>query len=188
MQKLDLGQAAKRLGLAMVNGRLRVHVLGRVFDVDNQGDLHTMCHVNNWVHAPLLNYILSGQGKAVCGQWTPYAELEGTRDWVRFFTHRCENALQRLADCDPDLLFDMLDVLGKRTGRNLTDADLSVSLMPFPNVPILFSYWRAEGDFESRLALHFDRTATANLDARSIFFVVTGLTEMLTRFSQTHGR
>jgi hypothetical protein len=184
--KVDLGEASKRLGLQMKGERLRVHVLGRIFDVNKAGDLHTLGHVNPWIYGPLLNYVMHGQGLDPVGKWTPYAELKDARDWARFFSHRCENAMQRLADEHGELFIDILEVFGKPAGTGVSDADVSIVLTPFPKVPILFSYWEPSGAFDAKLKMLFDNTATANLDARSIFFICTGMMEMFTKFIQTH--
>lgn len=185
--ELDFKEASKRLDIPLINGRLRVHVLGRIFEVDRLGVLHTLCHVNSWIHAPLLNYLLHGKGRSLTGEWVPFSELKGARDWARFFVHRCEKAMHRLADSDPELYLDILDIFGKQIDNGVSGSDISIRLMPFPKVPILFSYWNAEGEFESKLTIHFDRTAGENLDPQSIFYVVSGMTEMFTRFFQTHG-
>lgn len=187
LKKLDLAEAAQRLGLQLVGDRLRVHVLGRIFDVDQTGEIHSLGHVNDWIQGPLLNYILSGQGQEPVGRWLPYSQLPGTKDWTRFFAHRCQKAMENLAFRLPELFIDILDTFGQRVDQGISDADVSIRLMIFPKLPVLFSYWEAEGQFEEKLALHFDQTATANLDAGSIFFLITGLTEMFTRFMQKHG-
>lgn len=183
---LDFNETSRRLGLALVGDRLRVHVLGRIFDIDQNGDLHTMCHVNHWIHGPLLNFILNGEGQEPVGEWVPYTMFSDVEETAPFFTYFCEKALQRLADEHTDLVISILETFGKRIVCGLADADVSVILMPLPNVPFLYSYWRSERDFPSKLAIHFDRTATVNLDVRSILFLATGLTEMFSRFVNTH--
>jgi Domain of unknown function (DUF3786)/Putative Fe-S cluster len=187
MRELDFQKVSEQLGIPLIGDRLRVHVLGRVFDVDQTGALHTLSHVNGWIYAPLLDYLINGQGKEPVGSWTPYPGLKNAQDWARFFTHRCEKALERLAQSNDELFFDILDIFGTAVDGRMVDADRSFLLMPLPRVPVLFSYWEAEGEIPSKLALHFDETATANLQANSIFYLLTGMTEMFTRFTQTHG-
>lgn len=186
IRDLDFDEAANRLGLRIVDDRLRVHVLGRIFDVDKNGDLHTICHVNYWLHGPILNYLLKGQGVDVCGEWMPFSGLENIEDMAPFFAHRAERAFQKLADQNTELFITILETFGKPVDNGLVDADVSIRLLPLPKLPFLYSYWKPEGEFPSKLAIHFDRTATKNADARTIFFLAVGLSEMFTRFIESH--
>ena len=186
IRELDFEEAADRLGLALVNGRLRVHVLGAIFDVDSNGDLHTLRHVNHWIHGPLLHYLLYSQGKQVVGNWIPYSQLKNVEETAPFFAHFCENAFQRLADDYTDLFFQVLQTFGRPIENGLVDADFSIRLMPLPRLPCLYSYWKSEGEFPSKLAIHFDETANVNLDPRSILFLAAGLSAMFNRFIEAH--
>jgi Domain of unknown function (DUF3786)/Putative Fe-S cluster len=186
IRNLDFKEAAKRLGLEIVDDRLRVLMLGAIFDVDRNGDLHTLRHVNHWLHGPLLHYLLESKGKEPVGEWIPFSSLPDVDETAPFFTHFCEKAFQRLADEHTELFVGILEAFGKPTDNGLVDADVSVVLMPLPRVPFLYSYWKPEGEFPSRLSIHFDRTAIDNLDHRSIVFLATGLSEMFSRFIYTH--
>jgi len=183
---LDFEETAQRLGLELVGGRLRVHMLGARFDVDDRGELHALRHVNHWLHGPMLHYLLYSEGREPVGEWIPFSSLPDVDETSPFFTHVCEQAFRRLADEHPELFILILEVFGKPEENGAVDADVSIVLMPLPRVPFLFSYWEAEDEFPSRLSIHFDRTAVHNLDHRSIVFLVSGLAEMFRRFIITH--
>jgi len=161
-------------------------MLGRVFDVDQSGDLHTLCHVNHWLHGPLLHYLLESQGRKLVGQWIPYTEFDEVEETAPYFEYRCENDIKRLFDEQTELMTLILETFGEHVEEGLVDADISIKLMPLPNVPFLYSYWKAESEFPSRFSIHFDKSARQNLDPRSILFLAGGMAEMFTRFVQTH--
>jgi hypothetical protein len=186
VRSLDFAEAAARLGLDLVGDRLRVHVLGKVVDVDQNGDLHTLIHSNHWLQGPLLHYIANSRGRGLVGQWMPYTEMDDVEETAPFFEYFCEKAFLRLADEHTDLVISILEVFGKPVGNGLVDADVSIQLMPLPNVPFLYSYWRAEGDFPSRLSIQFDRSVKANLDPQSVLFLAAGIADMFSRFVSTH--
>jgi len=60
-------------------------------------------------------------------------------------------------------------------------------LRPLPQVPILISYWRADGHFDSQLSVFFDRSAGVNLGPEALFQLGTGLGEMFRRVVIHHG-
>lgn len=187
LAEVDLARAAPRLGGTLREGRLALHCLGRIFELDSAGRLYSQCHVNPWVHAPLLTYVLESAGAAATGEWVLFRELGHARDWIRFFDHRCEGALLRLADGDPQLFVDLLRIFGGQpvrdpgAGRFAPDA---LEIRPLPRLPILISHWPTEGDFGSKLTLFFDRSAEQNLPAESIYRLVGGLVEMLRKILQ----
>lgn len=196
---VDLAAAASRLGGALVEGRLRLHCLGRIFELDARGELRSQCHVNRWVHFPLLAYALAERVCEPTGEWVPYRELKGATSWVRFFEHRCEGPLQALAEAHPGVLVDLLGVFGGRpperppsghSGSGLaetaSDAHWALVIHPLPKVPLLFLLWEAEEGFPAKLSLLFDRAAEENLGAEPLYYLVSGLGEMLTKLVRRH--
>jgi len=187
--EVNLGDAATRLGGELKESRLAIRCLGRIFELDSAGQLYSQCHVNPWVHAPLLSYVLDGAGAEPTGEWVLFRELRHAQDWILFFDHRCEAELRRIADVDPLLFLDLLQIFG---GQPLTDpgdgsfAPNARVIHPLPKLPILVSYWPAEDTFGSKLTLFFDRTAERNLSADYIYRLVGGLVEMLRKILRRH--
>lgn len=192
MDGIVLADAADRVGGTMVGDRLEIRCFGKSFGLDASGNLHSECHVNLMVQLPLLQYLAHCRGREVEGTWVPFRDLEGSRDWVRFFEHRCEGVIRRFADLDPELFLDTLDLFSARTVERGTSeltatADEVFVLHPLPRLPVLVAYWRQEGEFESRFALLFDRSADENFSAEGIFRLVSGIVEMLRKIMQRHG-
>ncbi len=183
---IDLPAAAKRLGATFQDDRLTLKVCGRNFSVDSEGVFHSEIHTNSYLTLPLLKYILEGEGVKPSGKWLPFRELKGGKDWGRFFEHRCEKSMKKVADTYPDFFSDMLHIFaGKQVERHF-DSDISLVLNPLPKVPILICYWRPEDGLESDLHLFFDETVENNLNIDSIYLLTVGLVTMFEKITLNH--
>jgi len=184
---MDFTEAAERLGGWMCDDRIAIRVLGRVFEVDKEGGLHTVCHVNDWVRLPILNYILYGEGAEPTGEWITFRELPGAQAWARFFAHRCERTIKRLSDSDPDLFISILSLFGEEVEDREIQFDHCFLLHPLPKVPVLMCYSRQEGDFDSKFTVLFDRSVEKNLRTDAAYFLVQGIAEMFGKIMEHHG-
>lgn len=192
ISRVDFDEAAPRIGAARRDGRLAIPCLGKTFELDGQGNLYSDCHVNAWVHLPLLNYTVRSAGRDFTGEWVPFKELEQARDWARFFAWRCERGMKQIIDEDPEFFFDAMSLfspspVGQKPGRAFSTADHAIVVYPMPKVPLLIAYWSADEEFESKLTLFFDRSAEVNLGAESIYMLTMGILEMFRRIFSTHG-
>jgi hypothetical protein len=166
---------------------LTLKVLGRNFSVDTDGNLYAEIHINPWVAAPFLSYILCGEGLPVAGKWVPYRELRGGRDGYPLFQKRCEEPTKRVADIYTTLFDDIVHVFGGKKVDKQFESDISVVLYPLPKVPIMICYWLPEDGMDSSLHIFFDETADRNLDIVSVFTLGTGLAQMFTKIALRHG-
>jgi hypothetical protein len=178
LSAIDLVAVAGRLDAPFTEGMIVVNCLGKEFRVDATGEMVSECHKNSWVHLPLLNYILHGKGLDPAGHWLAFGDLTGAGKWNRFFSHRCELEMRRLADSHTDLFFEILHLFGAKPIAGVTNADYSLVIHPLPKVPFLINYWRAEDAFEAKLNILFDRTAPDNITAESLYLLGRGLVEM----------
>jgi len=185
--RLDLAEAAQRVGAVLSGRKLTLKVLGKDFSVDADGNLTTEIHVNPWVAVPLLSYILNGQGLPVSGKWVSFRELRGGRDRYPLFQKRCEEPMKKVADVYTPLFDDIVHVFGGKQVDKQFESDISVVLHPLPKVPVMICYWRPEDGMDSSLHLFFDETADRNLDIGSVFTLGTGLAQMFTKISLRHG-
>ena len=186
MEKVDLGLAAQRLGAPMSGDRIIIHSLGKPFEVDGLGNMASNCHVNQWVLGPILKYIISGEGREPSGDWVPFRELTGGRDWDNFFTHRCEKPLAKLADKHTDLFEDLIYLFDGTPTDGSFDSDISLILHPLPRVPIHICYWRPDDGMGSQLNIFFDQTASRNLGVESIYTLLTGMLIMFEKIARRH--
>ncbi len=183
---VDLPSAAVRLGGVMNGDRLAVRCLGRIFELDRDGTLHSECHIHPWVHFPVLQYVVHGEGKDPTGTWKTFGQLDGFRSWEPFFSHRCEKAFRQMADEHTDLFLDLLALFGTDFDVGDATADRSIVLLPLPKVPIVFVYWRQEEDFDAKLSLLFDTATEANLGAEGTYLLVQGIAEMFRKLILKH--
>ena len=192
MARVDFEAAASRLDAEVKGDRLALRVLGKTFELDRQGELYSECHINPWVHLPILDYVTQSAGRELTDDWVPFRDLRQAKDWQRFFEFRCERGLKELVDQDEEFFLDVMSLFSPSTSRKqsipaIQDADDILLLYPLPRVPLLLAYWRADEEFESRLTLLFDRSAEVNLGAGSIYQLIQGIVEMVRRMFDTHG-
>jgi hypothetical protein len=184
---LDLAEAAERVGAEYSGNKLTLKVLGKDFSVDAKGNLTSEIHINPWVAAPFLSYILYGQGLPVSGRWVPFRELSGGRDRYPLFQKRCEEPMKKVADIYTPLFDDVVHVFGGKQVEKQFESDISVVLHPLPKVPVMICYWLPEDGMESSLHIFFDETADRNLDIGSVFNLGAGLAQMFTKIALRHG-
>ena len=185
--KIDLAEAAQRTGAVFANGKLTLKVMGRNFSVDGQGKLYSDIHVNPWVTAPILTYILECKGVPVKNDWKPLRELPQGRDWSRLFGQQCEKPLKKLADAYTDLFEDLVDIFNGQPVEGHYQSDIAIALKPLPLVPMLICYWKPDDGMDSDLNLFFDATASDNLGIKGVYSLGTGIVQMFEKLALRHG-
>ncbi len=185
MGTIDLAAVAPLIGATYQDQRLAIRSMGKDFLVDAHGTVTSECHIIPWVEAPLLSYITHRTHAEITGKWLSFRELQGGIDWQGLFTSRCETPLRQLADANPDLLGDIIDLF---MGRTIPwyEADIALILHPLPKVPILICYQAPEEDLESVLNIFFDECCAVNLHIKSIFTLCSGLVQMFTKIAAQH--
>jgi hypothetical protein len=187
ISRINLAEAAERVGADFCGGKLTLKVLGKDFSVDEKGNLTTEIHINSWVAVPFLSYILFGQGLPVSGKWVPFRELRQGRDRYPLFQKRCEEPMKKVADVYTPLFDDIVHLFGGKEVEKQFESDISVVLRPLPRVPVMICYWLPEDGMESSLHIFFDETADRNLDVGSVFNLGAGLAQMFTKIALRHG-
>jgi hypothetical protein len=182
---IDFEKIAPVIGATSQNNQLTINSLGKDFHINQQGQVHSECHIIPWVRAPLLSYVTNTTHQGITGDWITFRELKGGIDWQGLFTSRCENPLKQLADTHSDLLDDIIDLFkGKKT--EAFDADISLTLHPLPHLPILICYQSPEEDLGSTLTIFFDACSASNLHIKSIYTLCAGLVTMFDKIAQLH--
>ena len=187
LTNIDLSSSAQRLGAKFKNDKLTIKVCGKDFSIDSKGNFYSEIHIHDWITIPVLNYIIDGGGRPVSGEWVSFRELKNGMDWYRFFVHKCEKPLKRVADTYTELFQDMLHIFNGKQVVNHYESDISLVLHPLPRLPILICYWKPEDGLESSLNIFFDTTASDNLNIESIYSLGTGLVTMFEKISLRHG-
>lgn len=185
MGNIDLAAVAPLIGATCKDQRLAITSMGKDFLVDSKGTVTSECHIIPWVEAPLLSYITNRTHGEITGNWLSFREIKGGIDWQGLFTSRCENPLRQLADANPHLLGDIIDLFRGRT-IPWYEADIALILHPLPKVPILICYQAPEEDLESKLNIFFDECCGVNLHIESIFTLCSGLVQMFSKIASQH--
>ncbi len=185
---INLASRAEKLGASFSGDKLTIKCLGKDFHVDSQGKVTSDVHVHGWITIPLLNYVLSCQGKAISGNWVPMRELKNGGAWAGLFGQRCEKPLKRVADTYTDLFEHMIQVFSAEPAPNAFNSDIAVILRPLPRIPVLICYWKPDDGLESSLNVFFDDTAEDNLIIDSLYRITTGMVLMFEKIAITHGK
>lgn len=188
LTRTDLSEAAERAGGAYDGLKLVLKVLGKNFGVDTGGNFYADIHVNPWLAAPFLAYVIHGKGVDPLGEWVSFRELREGRDTAyAFFQKQCESIMKRVADTYTDLFDDLVHIFGGQKVVEQFESDISVVLHPLPKVPIMICYWKPEDGLASTLNLFFDKTADHNLQNNTVLTLCSGLARMFEKLSERHG-
>ena len=187
MAGVDLAAAAERAGGHFSDGKITLKVLGKDFSVDSRGHFYADIHINPWIAAPYLVYLIAGKGLAPTGRWVSFRELENGSERYPLFRMRCEEVLKSVADSYPDLCDDMVHIFSGRQVEQQFRSDISVVLHPLPKVPVMVCYWLPEGGLASSINLFFDETASENLGVEAVFTLGVGLAQMFAKLALRHG-
>ena len=183
----DLAATAQRVGGKFFNDRLTLKILGKDFSVDSQGNLFSEIHINSWVAIPFLNFVLHAKGTVPSGEWIPFRELKGGKEWQGLFGQQCEKPIKSLADRYSGLFEDILNIFSGRQMERHYSSDISLVLYPLPKIPVLICYWKPEDGMASDLTLFFDSAVEENLTIDSIYTLCTGMTRMFEKIVRSHG-
>ncbi len=185
MATINLEAVAPLIGATVENDTIIINSMGKDFVFDRQGNMASECHIIPWVQAPLLSYITYKTHADITGKWISFREIKGGIEWQALFTSRCEEPLRKLADNNPDLLNDIIDLFMGKT-IDWYEADIALILYPMPKIPILICYQAPEDDLESKLTIFFDECCSTNLHIKSIFTLSSGLVQMFTKIAEHH--
>ena len=185
MAAINLETVAPLIGATIKDDRIIINSMGKSFAFDRKGNMTSECHIIPCVQAPLLSYITYKTHGDITGKWMSFREIKGGIEWQALFTSRCEEPLRKLADNNPELLNDLIDLFMGKT-IDWYEADIALILYPMPKIPILICYQAPEDDLESKLTIFFDECCSTNLHIKSIFTLSSGLVQMFTKIAEHH--
>lgn len=187
VQKVDMEEAARRVGGVYDNGRLTIRCLGKEVGLDHSGKMITDIHVNVWVAIPFYDYVIHAKDTPLSGNWVPYRELPSGKDRFRLFEQRVVKSLKRIADIHTDLFEDLVHLFNGKKVDNHYESDISLVLHPFPQLPVLICYWKPDEGMESDINVFFDQRSEEKLPISSIYTLTAGLVTMFERIALRHG-
>jgi len=187
IKSCDLKTAAPRVGGDFSKGKLSIRIMGKLFSVDLSGNMFSDIHINPWIAAPVLLYILHCKGVPLTGKWVPFRELKDGRERNGLFVQRSEKSFKKIADAYPNLFVDLICLFNGQKIENHYESDISLVLYPLPKVPMLICYWKPEDNMESDLHLFFDSSADMNANIDIVYGVAAGIVHMFEKLSTKHG-
>lgn len=186
-KRLDFDETAARIGGKCNNNQITLKVLGKSFGFSKDGRFLTDLHVIPWVVIPVLEYMCHCKGEPLLGEWISYREIPDGREKYNLFKKRGEDVLKSLGDTYPGFFSDIVQMFDGSRVPDQFESDVSVVLYPLPKIPLMLCYWGAEDGMESKLNLYFDRSVGENLGADMLFYLGTGIAQMLEKLAQHHG-
>ena len=187
IKSCDLEAAAKRVGGVFSKGRLSIRVLGKPFSIDSNGNMFSDIHINFWIAAPVLNYVLSCKGVPLTGQWIPLRELKGGQEKNGLFVQRSLKSFKQIADRYPNLFEDLICLFNGKKVKNHYESDISLVIHPLPRLPMLICYWQSDEEMGSELNLFFDSSAGMNASLDIVYGIASGIVNMFEKISMKHG-
>ncbi|MDM8536854.1 DUF3786 domain-containing protein [Desulfobacterales bacterium HSG17] len=187
IQSCDLKAAAKRTGGIFSRGKLSVRVLGKPFSIDLNGNMFSDIHINFWIAAPVLNYVLYCRGVPLTGQWIPLRELKGGQEKNGLFVQRSIKSFKQIADRYPNLFEDLIFLFNGKRIENHYESDISLVIYPLPRLPMLICYWQPDEEMGSELNLFFDSSADMNASLDIVYGIASGIVNMFEKISMKHG-
>ncbi|MCP3876081.1 MAG: DUF3786 domain-containing protein [Desulfobacteraceae bacterium] len=183
----DLESAAQRVGGDFSKSKLTIRIFGKQFSIDQSGNMFSDIHINPWIVAPVLGYVLNCKGVPLTGQWVPFRELEGGREKNGLFVQRSEKSFKQIADKYTNLFEDLIHLFNGKRIENHYESDISLVLYPLPKLPLLICYWKPEDGMASDLHLFFDSSADMNADIDIVYGIAAGIVVMFEKISLKHG-
>ena len=187
IKKVDLAEAAQRVGGKYENNKLTIKIFGKDFHIHSDGHLSSDIHINQWIVIPVFHYILNCKGVPIKNKWVPFRELKGGISWQNFFIKQCEKPIKEIADTYTELFEDLIQIFNGRPVEHHYESDIAVALHPLPKIPMLVCYWKPEDDLDSDLNLFFDESAEQNSSIEAIYALGTGIVRMFQKLAMRHG-
>ncbi len=187
IRNLDFEDAARRTGGRVDRGRLTLRIMGKPLTLTRDGRFITDIHSKPWMAKPILEYVLHSNGAPLSGEWVAYRDLPGGREMEGLFMRRVTAPMKKLADVHGDLFHDLTRIFNGRRADGLQGADIAVTLLPLPLLPMGICYWKPEDGMDSDLHLFFDTSAAHNGGFDVAFRLSAGLARMFEALADTHG-
>ena len=187
IKSCNLEDAAQRVGGVFAKGKLAIRIFGKLFSIDTAGNMFSDIHINPWIAAPVLGYVLHCKGIPLTGKWVAFRELKGGREKNGLFVVRSEKSLKQIADRYTNLFEDLMIIFNGKKIENHYGSDISLVLYPLPRLPILICYWKPEEGMESDLHLFFDSSADMNANIDIVHGIAAGIVVMFEKISLKHG-
>jgi hypothetical protein len=183
----NLELAAKRVGGVFSNDKLTIKIFGKPFSIAPNGTMSSDIHINPFIAAPVLEYVLHCKGIPLTNKWIPFRELQGGQEMNGLFVQRSEKPLKKIADVYPNLFEDLMILFNGKKIENDYESDISLVLYPLPKLPIRISYWKPEDGMSSDLRMFFDSSADMNAGLDIIYRLSAGIVRMFEKISMKHG-
>lgn len=140
--------------------KLSVRFLGDNYDVDliQRRIISASCNIpaKDFTAILILHYLTSKlRGACVLsGQWFPFKEIAGIEGYLSAFRKRAIEPIIRKYSKNPEGIFSVLERL---PAQKATQADASIIIEVFEDVPVLICLWGQDEEFNADANIFFDK-------------------------------
>jgi hypothetical protein len=177
----DAHAVAENSGATLVRKGFALKFLGKQYLVtlpDGEVFREGKKEENEEVRLLLLHYLVHAKGVPVSYKWKSYSQLPQTLGYARAFHKRVE---QRLGEAfEPE---GFLKAGLKLGGREAGLGDASFILHVLPRLPVLFILWSGGKEFDTKVRVLFDESASSYLPGEDLAVIMQLVTEELLKYA-----
>ena len=114
----------------------------------------------------IFHYLNGATGLNPTGQWIAYQEIPDGRFYLDAFLRRAKNPMVQVFGGAPEKLVDL--AVRAYGATPFDQGDMSVTVKPFPLIPVALILWEGDDEFPPEGTILFDRTIYSMLSAEDI--------------------
>ena len=176
IKNIEFHKVSGNLGAELRDRNLFIRCFGRDVIIGPDGETQAQNNLTPWMRILVLFYIRNGGGHGISGKWVMHSELMGGLMKYKAFQRECEEPLRELFDRYFEKTALVLDEYGSVHLEGFATPNAWL-LNVFPGLPVVFLYWPADDEFESKVTIRFDSTADKYFDVEQLIFLIKEIVE-----------
>jgi len=172
--QMDHAELARRFGLKLDDGALRISFYGREYHIDRTSGEITEAGAPDRpagfdVSMSILNmFHYSKPGAAVSGRFVPFRDVKGAGPYAPAFAKSVASGLAKPFEGRAEALRRACIALG---GTEIRHGDVGYVIKAFDFMPVMLVFWDGDDEFDAQANLLFDANITDFTHEESICFV-----------------
>ena len=118
-----------------------------------------------WEKTHLLHYVNTAGGRFLSHQPLSFKDIPDGRLYLPNFEKRVVSPLLARFGKRPEEVWEPAKTLG---GSRAEPGDFSVTIPVFPRIPVTLVFWKEDEEFQARVSVLYDRTATSYLPTEDL--------------------
>lgn len=182
--EVDFKEAAETIGgtYRAVDGRetIALKMISTAYELRKEGLFLNAVHcVDLWAKIILCDYVRRKGRKPLTGEWLPLGLFPHTASLVKTFQNNAEKKIAAGFKKDLNGLKQRCAALDGVETEGRIKADYICRFNLLPHVPLYFSFWVADEEFDAGCQLLFDSSAEDHIDIEYLAYLVERFAEEL---------